>query len=1052
MPNKTIKTVLELDGEAKLKTAIKNINKEFSVLGSETALITSKFDKNTTATDKLAAANNALASKIDLQKSKVDALRTALAESENATNRNESKTRDYQIQLNYAESALNNMNRQLDDGIEKLKKQENQFTKLSTTLTGVSEKSKKLGADLTSVGTSLSIGLTAPIIAAGTAALAMGMNFEAAMSRVKAISGATADEFKGLNELALQLGADTAFSAKEAAQGMENLASAGFSVNEITAAMPGMLDLAASGGLDVALAADIASSALRGFNIDASQSGHVADVLAQVAAATNASVTDMGDALKYAAPPANALGLSIEEVSAAIGLMANSGIKGAQAGTTLRGSLISLASPSKEAAGLMSKLAFNAFDAEGKMLPLKDVVDRLNKSTAKLTDQKKADAIATLFGKEALSGMMVVLDAGPEKLDSLTKSFIKSDGAAKNMAATMLDNTKGSIDAMMGSIETAGISLSKSFAPTVIKAAEKITELANAFAELSPETQKTITVIAAVAAAIGPAVVITGTLISSVGTLTAALATATAAAGAAGVTIELLAGPIGWVALAITAAAAAFVIYKNDAEDATKINDKLIKSFDKSAQTFVDQEKSVKENGKLVDELSEQLTTLAVKEKKTNGEKSKMAELVAQLNKLMPELNLAIDEQTGKLNQSKAAIESIIESKKKELMFRVYEDRLLELYKERAATTENMVTAQTRLTTATTAFGDALNGGTLAAMDNAKSEMEDAQINVDNLTSSFNANKFAIESVEASYDSLASGVIDSNGKAVESEAKKTTMTAELQAQQIANSEETAKKLEELSKTHYDQMGSIEDNGIAKTKLTAEEVKRNLENQIIDFTNWRAAIKELSAKVPTDVLTDLQALGPGAVPIINDLNTMSATELDKWVLTWREKSTLATSAAKEELGIMPSEAEIIGQQAGQGFADGLDKKLDIIRAAAKRVAKTAKEEMMEELDINSPSKVTAEIGGFAGEGFGLGLLDKLKFVTDAAAKLAAAALPDIDSKYNNALFAQSSLASKDATSNSTVSVNIDYGKLAEAVAQQQVVIDGRAFGRFVKGYA
>lgn len=330
-------------------------------------------------------------------------------------------------------------------------------------------------------------GATTALAGLATAAVKIGMDFEAQMSRVKAISGATADEFEKLNELAIQLGADTAFSAKEAAEGMENLASAGFTVNEIIDAMPGMLDLAASSGEDLATSSDIAASTLRGFGLAASEAGHVADVLAKNAADTNAAVYDTGEAMKYVAPVASSLGISLEEVTAAIGLMANAGIQGSQAGTTLRASLTRLTKPTDNMIAAMEKVGFNAFDAEGKMKGLSAMISELKAGMEGWTDEAKSNALTTIFGTEALSGMMALINAGPEEIDRLTESYINSDGAAQQMAKTMQDNLKGNVEALGGSLETLGIQFYQSvdtpLNDIVSSANSMVDELSNAFTE-----------------------------------------------------------------------------------------------------------------------------------------------------------------------------------------------------------------------------------------------------------------------------------------------------------------------------------------------------------------------------------------------------------------------------------------------------------------------------------------------------------------------------------------------------------------------------------------
>ena len=224
------------------------------------------------------------------------------------------------------------LQREIQETEQKLKSLEEQAAKTNTTLLKIDEvggKLKDVGDKVSGVGKP-SCRWSAGVTALGTAAVKMTSDFDSGMSRVAAISGATDEELAKLRQTAKDLGASTAFSASEAAAGMENLASAGFEVNEIIEAMPGMLDLAASSGEDLASSADIAASTLRGFGMDASEADHVADVLAQNAAATNAAVADTGEAMKYIAPLANTVGLEFEEVAASIGIMANAGIKAAR--------------------------------------------------------------------------------------------------------------------------------------------------------------------------------------------------------------------------------------------------------------------------------------------------------------------------------------------------------------------------------------------------------------------------------------------------------------------------------------------------------------------------------------------------------------------------------------------------------------------------------------------------------------------------------------------------------------------------------------------------
>ena len=319
----------------------------------------------------------------------------------------------------------------------------------------------------------------------GIAAVKAGSDFEAQMSRVKAISGATGTEFEKLKDQAIQLGADTSFSASQAAEGMENLAAAGFTTNEIMEAMPGLLDMAAASGEDLSSSSEIAASTLRGFGLEAEEAGHVADVLAENANRTNAAVSDTGEAMKYVAPLARAAGIRFEETAAAIGIMANAGIKGSQAGTTLRAAISRLSKPTDDMRDAMEELGISFYDSNGKMKSLSEQVGMLEGAFSGMTDEQKNNYLVTLYGQEALSGMLALINEGQGSLTDLTKSYKKCDGSAKKAANTMQDNLKGAIDELSGSAESLGIvfyeDVSDSLKETAKTATESINNITEAF-------------------------------------------------------------------------------------------------------------------------------------------------------------------------------------------------------------------------------------------------------------------------------------------------------------------------------------------------------------------------------------------------------------------------------------------------------------------------------------------------------------------------------------------------------------------------------------------
>lgn len=506
---------IELDGDTtKLTTALKNVNSSLRNTQSDLRDVNRLLKFNPGNTDLLAQKQKSLARAIEDTKSKLKQEQEALRQLQEGP-QNESTVKQQESLTREIEST--------QQSLKRLTQEYQNFGSVSAQkLQAAGQKMQEIGKTISGAGEKL-MPLTAAITGIGAVSVKTAGDFEAQMSRVQAISGATGNDFDKLRQEAIDLGASTSYGATEVAQGMENMASAGFSTNEIIAAMPGMLNLAASSGEDLASSADIAAAAVRGFGLDASQTSHVADVLAQNAAATNAAVGDTGEALKYIAPVANAAGLSLEEVTAAIGIMSNAGIKGSEAGTTLRGALTRLMNPTQEVQAALDSMGVSVYDSNGKMRSLNDIISQIRTGTAGWTDEQKQSALATIFGTNALSGMMALVNSSPDELANMTKNLQNCDGAAKNMADTMMNNTKGAIEQMKGALETAAIQVGTALAPAVTAVANFVSDLATAFSSLSPQAQKVILVILGIVAALGPVLIIVGKVITSIGVIISAV-------------------------------------------------------------------------------------------------------------------------------------------------------------------------------------------------------------------------------------------------------------------------------------------------------------------------------------------------------------------------------------------------------------------------------------------------------------------------------------------------------------------------------------------------
>lgn len=327
---------------------------------------------------------------------------------------------------------------------------------------GIEKGLKKLGgvAGLALKGIGLAVaGVSAAFVGVGLYAVKVGSDFEAAMSKVGAISGASAEDMVRLSDKAKQMGIDTKYSATEAANSLANMATAGWGTNEMLDGLAGIMNLAAASGEDLGSVSSIVTDSLTAFGLKAKDSAHFADVLAQASASSNTDVAALGESFKYVAPLAGALGYSVEDTSIALGLMANSGVKASMAGTSLKTALVNMAKPTKKMQFVMDKYNLSLSNADGTMKPLSSVVGELRTKMGGLDKSTQAAAAATLFGKESLAGMLAVINASPEDYAKLTKEINNADGAADKMAKTMGDNLQGKLKLISSSLEGLGIQI-----------------------------------------------------------------------------------------------------------------------------------------------------------------------------------------------------------------------------------------------------------------------------------------------------------------------------------------------------------------------------------------------------------------------------------------------------------------------------------------------------------------------------------------------------------------------------------------------------------------
>ena len=400
--------------------------------------------------------------------------------------------------------------------LKDLEKQAINTGKVTATLDTYGEKMKDAGNKITDVGKKI-----APVSAAvggiGVAAVKSAADFEHQMSKVGAISGATNKDMETLKETAIEWGAKTQYSSVEAGKAMEYMGMAGWSAQEMVEGLPGILSLAAAGQEDLGTTSDIVTDALTGFGMAAGEAGHLADIMATAATATNTDVGKMGETFKYISPIAGSLGASAEDTAIAMGLMANAGIKASQAGTSLRGGLLNLLNPSENVQEALDKYGVALQKTEDGSLDLKATMEELRTKLGDLTDVERGAALGAIFGRTASSGWAAVVSASQEDFEDLTQQMYNCTGAAEEMAAEMNDNLEGKITILKGNIENLGIELGTMLVPALTRIVEKIQEFVNWLQSLDESQKQTIIKVAAMVAALGPAIIAFGNIVGAIG-------------------------------------------------------------------------------------------------------------------------------------------------------------------------------------------------------------------------------------------------------------------------------------------------------------------------------------------------------------------------------------------------------------------------------------------------------------------------------------------------------------------------------------------------------
>lgn len=765
-------------------------------------------------------------------------------------------------------------------------------------------------------------------------------NFEASMSNVEALSGASAEELAQLSAMAKELGATTKFTAKESADAMGYMAMAGWDAQQILSGMPGVLSLAAAAGEDLATVSDIVTDSMTAFGLSASETGRYADVLAATAANANTSVAVMGETFKYAAPVAGALGYSIEDVSTAIGLMANAGIKGSNAGTALRNVFNGLLGGVTLTSEAFGEVQVSAVQADGTMADFATTINELRGYFEQMSEAERVTNAQAIAGQRGYAGLLQILNASEADYAKLTKSINESAGAAQRMADIRLDNMTGRLTLLNSAWEAVQTTVGEQFTPVLADLYEegaKVLSEVNGFLQRNPSLIKGITVLVGGLGSIATGIVGISAAIKIVKALNIG---------------SMLAGPVGMIAAAaagVTVLSSVLVALYNDAEafvpkvrELTEAARNMQDVMSSAGQAFSDTTDSTMAAASVADHYISKLEEMGDYESLSAEQKKEYRNYLSLLCETVPELSDLIDAQNGIIDGGTQALRQNTEEWKRNAIVKASQEELNKLYAAYAAVeieaatndvkrtraTDELTEAQNKLSRAqermvelsaqavkeaeaqTRATGDYVDPVNLltaeyheleAAMPELAENVRLAEKSLNNINAAIDADTDAVaaakEAIDIAEDAIGglTSATDSAAAAAEDMSRGSVEVAEA----INSVTEKVKLLtEEYNKAYEAAYSSIsgqydlwDEAGAVAEKKTAD-ISAALETQTKHWNDYNANLSALRDRAGdieglSDVITSFADGSDESVAAIAGMANASKEDLEKMVKQWKD---------------------------------------------------------------------------------------------------------------------------------------------------------------------
>lgn len=994
---------------SELKKEMQDAKRQVALANSEFKAASSSMDNWTKSTDGLGAKLKQLDSKLGSQKTVLSSLEKQYELTVAQMGEGSKEAENLEIAINNQKSVINQTEKEINgykDSLEKVTKAEEIAAEtgksVDEVLEDLSKEAKNAGesAEKSSGGFTVMKGALADLVSEGIQkaisalkdfakeSIQTGIDFEANMSEVAAISGATGDQFELLEKTAKEYGATTVFSASEAAQALKYMALAGWDAEKSASALGGILDLAASSGMDLAKASDMVTDYLSAFGLEADKSTYFADMLAFAQSNANTSAEQLGEAFKNSAANMKSAGQDVETVTALLSMMANQGFKGSEAGTALTAMMRDLTAKMKDGKIAIGDTSVTVQDAQGDYRDLTDILKDVEKATYGMGDAEKATALSATFTADSIKGLNLLLNAGIDEAANFEEALRESGGTAAKMGETMNDNVAGDIKALESAMEGVKIEIYKELQPEIRAFVKYLTKdgvkgVKNITSKIVELGKKALPIVKKALEAVGKILEftidhfegLTKAVVIGVGvfktfkaamaissTITAfrsAVAASTVAVNAAQKAqllwnVALEANPIGLVISAIALLVTGITLLAGSTEEATEKQDLLNESQRATVDAATEAAEAYRETKSAADEMAaaemanidytsqlwKELQTLADENGKVKDGYEGRAEFI--LNQLNEALGTEY-EMNGNIIQSyqdiKKSIEDVIEAKKAQILLEVYEQSYTEAINnvkeaERARGDQALELAkqQDLLTEAEQKYQDKLNENpALHAMvqDLYKQDLENLKENVEK-------EKQALDEKEAAYNATDSALKDYYNN--------------IDAYETASALVMQGKTEEAI-GYLNNLGSGFQTASSTAKLAADEQKQILEEQVVN-TEINLKLMEDEYKENQDNMTEEQ----------------------------KRQAEIRIESARQEAENAKEEFVKVGGNLVRGMAWGAEEEGYFLNQKLTELVKSGLEAAKKAADIHSPSRLfKREVGKFIGLGIGAGIDDSTKDV-------------------------------------------------------------------------